>query len=65
MIYRVISTPRFESFVEAFGKLGSALVPIPGVDADVIKIYGQYYKDEYVSKYGVVAIEVEPLCLCD
>lgn len=63
---RVKSTPRFESFGAAFDALGSALVPVPGVSiADVVKIYGQYYKDEYVSQYGVVAIEVEPLFLED
>lgn len=63
---RVKSTPRFESFGAAFDALGSALVPVPGVStADVVKIYGQYYKDEDVSQYGVVAIEVEPLFLED
>lgn len=61
---RVLSTPRFESFGAAFAKLGAALVPVAGVNtADVVKIYGQYYKDEDVAKYGVVAIEVEPLGL--
>ena len=61
---RVVSTPRFESFGAAFDALGSALVPIPGVNtADVVKIYDQYYKEEDVRHYGVVAIEVEPLNL--
>lgn len=61
---RVLSTTRFESFGSAFDKFGSALVPIVGVNtADVVQIYGQYYKDEDVSKYGVIAIEVEPLNL--
>lgn len=61
---RVIGLPRFESFGAAFDELGSALVPVPGVNtADVVKIYGQYYKDGDVRQYGVVAIEVEPLCL--
>lgn len=59
---RVIGLPRFESFGAAFDALGSALVPIPGVNtADVVKIYGQYYKDEDVLVYGVVAVELEPL----
>lgn len=63
---RVVSTPRFESFGAAFDALGSALVPVPGVNtADVVKIYGQYYKDEDIRHYGVVAVEVEPLSLKD
>lgn len=62
---RVVSLPRFESFGAAFDALGAALVPVPGVNtADVVKIYGQYYKDEDVQAYGVVAVEVEPIkCL--
>ena len=61
---RIISTPRFESFGSAFDALGSALVPIPGVTtADVVKIYGQYYKDEDVRNFGVIAVEIEPLFL--
>lgn len=61
---QVISTPRFESFGAAFDALGSALVPIPGVTtADVVKIYGQYYKDEDVRHFGVIAVEIEPLFL--
>lgn len=64
LICRVVSLPRFESFGAAFDALGSALVPVPGVStADVVKIYGQYYKDEDVSQYGVVAVEVEVLHL--
>ena len=61
---QIISTPRFESFGAAFDALGSALVPIPGVTtADVVKIYGQYYKDEDVRNFGVIAVEIEPLFL--
>ena len=59
---RVVSLPCFESFGAAFDALGSALVPVPGVNtADVIKIYGQYYSEENIRNYGVVAVEVEPL----
>lgn len=62
MTCRVIGLPRFESFGAAFVALGSALVPVPGVNtADVVKIYGQYYKDEDVLHYGVVAVELEPI----
>jgi ASC-1-like (ASCH) protein len=61
---KVVSMPRFESFGAAFDALGSALVPIPEVStADVTKIYEQYFKEEDVRQYGVVAIEVVPLFL--
>ena len=57
---RVVGLPRFESFGAAFNALGSALVPVPGVStADVVNMYGQYYKDEDVLQYGVVAVELE------
>lgn len=62
LVCRVVSLPRFESFGAAFDALGPALVPIPGVNtADVVKTHGQYYNDEDVRQYGVVAVEVEPL----
>lgn len=64
LICRVVSLPHFESFGAAFDKLGSALVPIPGINtADIDKLYSQYFNDEDVRKYGVVAIEIEPLHL--
>jgi ASC-1-like (ASCH) protein len=63
---RVIALPRFESFGAAFIEFGSELVPVPGVNTtDVINIYGQYYKDEDVKRYGVVAIHVEPISLIE
>lgn len=61
---QIISTPRFETFGAAFDALGSALVPVPGVTtADVVKIYGQYFTEEDVRNFGVVAIELVPLLL--
>lgn len=59
---RVINQFHFKSFGEAYDALGSQLIPIPGVcTEDVIKIYGKYFKDEDILKYGVVAVQVEPL----
>ncbi len=59
---KVVSLPRFSSFVEAFEKLGAELVPVPGADtAKVAALYGQYYSAEQQSQYGVVAVQVVPL----
>lgn len=64
LMCRVTSLSRFESFGAAFDALGSELVPIPGVNTtEVNRIYGQYYKDEDVKNFGVVAVQVEPLYL--
>ena len=61
----VSSVCPFRIFFGAAWCTWAALVPVPGVNtADVVKIYGQYYKDEDVQAYGVVAVEVEPIkCL--
>lgn len=64
LITRVLDLPTFDTFGDAFDALGSELVPVPGVDtADVINIYGKYYKNEDVVKYGVIAVKVEPIFL--
>lgn len=59
---KVVSLPRFSSFVEAFERLGAELVPVPGANsAKVASLYGQYYSEEQQSQYGVVAVQVVPL----
>lgn len=58
---KVISLPKFTTFVEAFEKLGAELVPVPGADSvKVAQLYGQYYSAEQQAQYGVVAVQVEP-----
>ncbi len=58
---RVISLPRFSSFVEAFEALGPELVPVPNVDNNKVRaLYSKFYSQEQQSKYGVVAIQLEP-----
>jgi ASC-1-like (ASCH) protein len=62
LLTRVLALPSFGSFADAFKELGRELVPVPGVDAaDVACIYRQYYPDEEVQQYGVVAVHIEVL----
>jgi len=50
----------YKSFGEAFNYLGSLLVPIDEITSEgVDKLYSQFYTDKDVSKYGVLAIELE------
>jgi len=59
---RVVDLVRFNTFGDAFDALGSELVPIPNVSTlDVVNLYAEYFKDEDIAQYGVVAIKVEPV----
>jgi len=60
----VTSLKQYGSFGDAFDDLGNALVPIPNsTRAGVERLYREYYTDEEVAKYGVVAIGVQVLGL--
>lgn len=52
----------FSNFEDAFITLGNKLVPIDNITPiQVKKMYNQYFSDNEIAKYGVVAIEVEPI----
>jgi len=55
----ITSLPVFRSFGDAYNVLGSELVPVPGVDREIVEeFYRDYYTDKDVAQYGVVAIGV-------
>lgn len=52
----------YKDFGEAFNELGSKLVPIKDANVDdVKKLYNQFFTDDDVAKYGVVAVGIRPL----
>jgi len=58
----VVTLRRYDSFADAFDDLGQSLVPVPNIlRADVIELYAKYYSEDDIRKFGVVAVEVEPV----
>ena len=51
---------KFPSFVEAYKKLGSQLVPVGGVtESKVAQLYHKYFTSDEIKKFGVVAIGIQ------
>jgi len=51
---------RYQDFAHSFINLRNQLVPIANITTDaVVKLYSQYYNEENIKKYGVVAVGVK------
>jgi ASC-1-like (ASCH) protein len=53
---------KYTDFAQAFDDLQSQLVPIPNITRDeVTNIYSQYFNEDDIKKFGVVAVGVKPI----
>lgn len=58
----IVTLRRYDSFADAFDDLGQSLVPVPNISrAQVTELYAKYYNEDDIKKFGVVAVEVEPM----
>ena len=56
---------KFKDFKEAYETLGQKLVPIKNITSDkVANLYRQYFSDEIVKQFGVIAIAIKVIREC-
>ena len=59
---RITELKYYKTFVDAFGDLGNKLVPINNVTKEhVKKLYNEYFSDDKINQFGVVAVGITVL----